>query len=49
MATAANEAASSKPPALPREVLAELVREACADVNEQLGAMVTGWWRYWAT
>ncbi len=41
MATAANEAASSKPPTLPREVLAELVREACADVNEQLGAMVT--------
>jgi hypothetical protein len=44
MAHAANavakDAASSKPPALPREVLAELVRDACGNVNEQLGAMV---------
>ena len=40
MAHAANDTATSKPPALPREVLAELVRDACSDVNEQLGAMV---------
>jgi len=44
MAHAANEvakdAASSTSPALPREVLAELVRDACGKVNEQLGAMV---------
>jgi len=40
MAHAANEPASNKSPALPREVLAELVREACGNVNEQLGGMV---------
>jgi hypothetical protein len=44
MAHAANEvakdAASRTSPALPREVLAELVRDACGKVNEQLGAMV---------
>ncbi|MGJ9416770.1 DUF1631 family protein [Massilia sp. CMS3.1] len=40
MANAANEPASPKPPALPRGVLAELVRDACAGVNEQLTGMV---------
>ncbi len=40
MAHAANAPASPKPPALPREVLAELVRDACAGANEQLTGMV---------
>jgi hypothetical protein len=44
MAHAANEiakdAVASMAPALPREVLVELVRDACGDVNGQLGAMV---------
>ncbi|QOL52066.1 DUF1631 family protein [Massilia litorea] len=40
MAHAANDLASPKAPAPPREVLAELVREASAGANEQLGAMV---------
>lgn len=47
MAHAANEVANSvanpaatSAPALPREVLVELVRDACGDVNEQLGALV---------
>ena len=40
MAHAANDLASPKAPALPREVLAELVRDAAAGANEQLGAMV---------
>ena len=40
MAHAANDHAHAKPPALPREVLAELVRDASAGANEQLGAMV---------
>ena len=40
MAHVANEVASSMPPALPREVLVELVRDACGDVNGQLGSMV---------
>lgn len=39
MAHAANEPASSKPSALPRELLAELVRDACASAGEQLAAM----------
>jgi hypothetical protein len=40
MAHAANDLASPKAPAPPREVLAELVRDASAGANEQLGAMV---------
>ncbi|THC41909.1 DUF1631 family protein [Massilia sp. Mn16-1_5] len=40
MAHAANDHAQAKPPAPPREVLAELVRDASAAANEQLGAMV---------
>jgi hypothetical protein len=40
MAHAANDASSSRPPALPRAVLAELVRDASACANEQLTAMV---------
>ncbi|MBD8530180.1 DUF1631 family protein [Massilia sp. CFBP 13647] len=40
MATTAKHEASSKPPALPREVLAELVRDACGAVNGQLTPMV---------
>ena len=40
MAHAANDHAHAKPPALPREVLAELVRDASAGANEQLVAMV---------
>jgi len=40
MGHAANDHAPAKPPALPREVLAELVRDASAAANEQLGAMV---------
>jgi hypothetical protein len=40
MAHAANDVPSSRPPALPREVLAELVRDAAACANEQLTAMV---------
>ena len=40
MAHPANDLASPKAPALPREVLAELVRDASAGANEQLGAMV---------
>jgi hypothetical protein len=40
MAHAANDLAAPKAPALPREVLAELVREASAGANEQLTAMV---------
>ena len=40
MAKAAHEPASPKSPALPREVLAELVRNACGTVNEQLTSMV---------
>lgn len=40
MAHAANDFASPKAPALPREVLAELVRDAGAGAGEQLGAMV---------
>jgi len=40
MAHAANDQAQAKAPALPRGVLAELVRDASAAANEQLGAMV---------
>jgi hypothetical protein len=40
MAHAANDVSRSRPPALPREVLAELVRDAAACANEQLTAMV---------
>jgi hypothetical protein len=39
MAHAANDVPGSRPPALPREVLAELVRDASAAANEQLSAM----------
>jgi hypothetical protein len=40
MAHAANDLAAPKAPALPREVLAELVRGASTGANEQLSAMV---------
>jgi hypothetical protein len=41
MAHAANDLAASTAPALPREVLAELVREASAGASEQLSALVS--------
>ena len=41
MAKAAHDPTSSKSPALPRAVLAELVREACGAVNDGLEPMAT--------